>query len=245
MRPSEWVRAGVRNLRYSRAWVADYWYCGVQLARGAVRALGGEDPRSWREVDGEPGLPVVVLPGIYETWRMMRPVADALRAAGHPVHVVPEVGFNLRPIDAVARDVVAHVAGFDRFAMVAHSKGGLVGKAVLLDPGVGDRALVLVTIATPFAGSSWAMWAPPLTGIRALAPWARGVRALTREARANARVVSLVPRWDPHVPDDAHLPGGTNIRLAETGHFAPLGSAAVHRLVLQHLPPGGQGRGGA
>lgn len=243
MRPTEWIRAGLRNLHHARAWVADYWYCAHQLARGAVSAVRREDPRSWAEVEGEPRLPVVVLPGIYETWRMMRPVAEALRAAGHPVHVVPAVGFNLRPIAAVARDVVAHTADLESFALVAHSKGGLVGKAVLLAPDVEDRATVLITIATPFAGSSWAVWAPPLTGIRSLAPWASGVRALTREARADARVVSLVPSWDPHIPDDAHLPGGTNIRLVETGHFAPLGSATVHRTILRNLQPGCQGRG--
>ncbi|MGM0385066.1 MAG: esterase/lipase family protein [Actinomycetota bacterium] len=246
MRPTEWVRAGLRNLRHARPWTADYWYSGVQLARGALSVAIREDPRSWLEVDGAPALPVVVLPGIYETWRMMRPVADALRRAGHPVHVVPEVGLNLRRIPEVARDVVDHVveAGLDRFALVAHSKGGLVGKAVLLHPTVGDRVTVLVTVATPFAGSSWAVWAPPGTGIRSLTPWSRGVRTLSREARANARIVSLVPRWDPHVPEHAAVAGGTNIRLEETGHFAPLGSPAVHRTILDHLGPSGQERGG-
>lgn len=245
MRPAEWVRAGLRNLRHARAWAADYWYCGRQMARGAVSVVLREDPRSWQEVEGVTRLPVVVLPGIYETWRMMRPVADALRAAGHPVHVVPEVGLNLAPIRTVAEAVARHVGdeSLERFAIVAHSKGGLVGKAVLLHPAVGDRVTVLVTVATPFAGSSWAVWAPPGSGVRSLTPWARGVRALSREARANARIVSLVPRWDPHVPDDAHVTGGTNIRLPETGHFAPLGSPRVHRVVVAHLA--GQGRGAA
>lgn len=246
MRPAEWVRAGLRNLKHARHWTADYWYCAVQLARGSVSVARREDPRTWQEADGATGLPVVVLPGIYETWRMMRPVADALRRAGHPVHVVPEVGWNLRSIPEVARDVVAHVdgAGLARLALVAHSKGGLVGKAVMLHPSMTDRVTVLVTVATPFAGSSWAVWAPPGTGIRALAPWSRGVRALSREARANARIVSLVPRWDPHIPDDAAVAGGVNVPLEVTGHFAPLGSPVVHREILDRLGAAGQGRGG-
>lgn len=245
MRPAEWIRAGLGNLRNTRQWSADYWYCAVQLARGAVSAAAREDPRSWQVAAGDAGVPVVVLPGIYETWRMMRPVADALRRAGHPVHVVPEVGLNLRPITRVARDVVDHLEaeGLERFAIVAHSKGGLVGKSVMLHPSVGPRVTALIAVATPFSGSSWAVWAPPGTGIRPLVPWSRGVRALSREAAANARIVSLVPRWDPHIPDDALVPGGTTVQLRETGHFAPLGSPRVHRIVLTLLA-GSQGRGG-
>ncbi len=40
--------------------------------------------------------PVVLVPGVYERWQFLRPIADALAARGHPVHVIPELGINTR-----------------------------------------------------------------------------------------------------------------------------------------------------
>ena len=46
--------------------------------------------------------PVVILPGVYETWHYLRPVCEALNTAGHPVEVLPELGLNQRPIPSGA-----------------------------------------------------------------------------------------------------------------------------------------------
>lgn len=237
MRPREWVRTGLITLRHMGAWARDYRYAAAALAHGAGSWLRREDPADWQRAGAD--LPVVLLPGIYETWRMMRPVADALRAAGHAVHVVRPLRLNSRSVLLHTRQVVQQVRATPElaggFAIVAHSKGGLVGKSVMLVPGVGERVRVMVTIATPFSGSSYApLWAPGL-GIRSLAPRARAVRALRERAEVNSRIVALIPGWDPHIPDDPALAGASNVRLAEEGHFAPLASPRVHRLVLAAL----------
>ncbi|NLI19479.1 MAG: alpha/beta hydrolase [Actinomycetales bacterium] len=235
MRPTEWLRVGWVNARNLGHWARDYWWAGLRLAGGAASWLLREDPADWQEAGAGTGIPVVLIPGVYETWRMMRPVASALRRAGHPVHVVRSIRLNNRDLATEAARVAAYVMarpGLDRFAVVAHSKGGLVGKALLLDPAIGPRIAVVVTIATPFAGSSWADFAVPGIGIRSLGPRSRDVRRLAAEARANRRIVALIPRWDPHIPDQSEVPGGRNIPLRAAGHFAPLGSAEVHRHVL-------------
>src|SRR6185503_6750491 len=46
--------------------------------------------------------PVVILPGIYESWHYLRPIAERLNADGHPVHVIPALGLNRAPIPATA-----------------------------------------------------------------------------------------------------------------------------------------------
>jgi len=238
MRPTEWMRVGRTGVGNARHWARDYAWAGRHLADGARSWLTREDPAGWLATGPRARLPVVVIPGVYETWRMMRPVAVALREAGHPVHVVRSVRLNNRRLATEAARVARYVTGMaslGRFAIVAHSKGGLVGKALLLDPAVGPRIAVLVAIATPFGGSSWAEFAMPGTGIRDLRPGSRDVRWLAAEARANQRIVALIPRWDPHIPDDSTVPGGTNIRLAAAGHFAPLGSPEVHQHVLAAL----------
>jgi len=237
MRPREWVAVGVDGRRNARNWAADYLYCGTQLAGGVVSFVSREDPAHWRGVDGD-RLPVVLLPGIYETWRMMRPLAHALREAGHPVWVVRAVKLNSRSVIAETRavvDFVRHYPELEEFAIVAHSKGGLVGKSVMLVPDIGERVRVMVTVATPFAGSSFAALAVPGLGIRSLRPQAGHLGLLAANAHVNSRIVSLIPRWDPHIPDSCEVAGGTNVHLAETGHFAPLGSPEVHRLVVRAL----------
>ncbi|MGL1316129.1 esterase/lipase family protein, partial [Vibrio parahaemolyticus] len=69
--------------------------------------------------------PLVLLPGIYETWRFLQPLADALYARGHPVHVVAGLGSNRRPIAESARQVADLLVGRDLsdVVLVAHSKG--------------------------------------------------------------------------------------------------------------------------
>ena len=78
--------------------IADYaWITRQQVATALVRT----PPEAWS--DGL-GPPIVLLPGVWERWPIMAPLADRLNAVGHPIHVVPGLGFNRRPIlDAAAR----------------------------------------------------------------------------------------------------------------------------------------------
>ena len=67
------------------AWARDYVYAVRWQAAGV---LGRWEPAHYRG-RGEPGrTPVVLIPGIYESWTFMLPVAGLLREHGHDVHVV-------------------------------------------------------------------------------------------------------------------------------------------------------------
>jgi len=57
--------------------------------------------------------PVVLLPGVYETWHFLRVVGDALNARGHPVHVIPSLGFNRYPIRDSARIVARELEAWN------------------------------------------------------------------------------------------------------------------------------------
>lgn len=113
--------------------LADELYAGWrQLA-----LLGGNRrPAKWRE--GDDALPeVVLLPGVYEHWTFLRPLGNAMNAAGHRVRVVRGLGTNRIPIAETARRAAVALAEADApaagFVIVAHSKGGLVGKHLLMD----------------------------------------------------------------------------------------------------------------
>ncbi|HEY6801640.1 MAG TPA: alpha/beta fold hydrolase, partial [Agromyces sp.] len=132
---------------------------------------------------GDPGLPtVVLLPGVYEHWSFLRSIADELSRAGHRIAVVHGLGPNRRPVvhtsERLARALARVPAPPAGRVIVSHSKGGLIAKHLLLgdegdesdegDEGdEGDESdegglghglglLGIVTVCTPFAGSSLA-----------------------------------------------------------------------------------------
>jgi hypothetical protein len=187
--------------------------------------------------------PVVLIPGVYERWQFLRPLADALSARGHPVHVIPELGINTRAIPASGRRVLAALAARDLrgVALVAHSKGGLIGKAAMLEDTDGriDR---LVAVATPFSGSRMAFYTV-VPALRAFRPSHPVIRRLVGERAVNARITSIQPAFDPHIPEGGDIDGGTNVRLDVVGHFRvledPAAIAAVIAAVEREPDPGG------
>jgi pimeloyl-ACP methyl ester carboxylesterase len=196
-----------------------------------MRGLGFSRPVPETYAAGS-GRPVVILPGVYERWHFLRPLADALARDGHPVHVLPELGINARPIPATAALVLAALDRLDLrdVALVAHSKGGLVGKSAMLDDTAGriDR---LVAVATPFSGSRMA----DLTLVPSLRAFRRShpvIRRLTAERDVNARITSIYPSFDPHVPEGSALEGATNVRLDVVGHFRVLEDPAAIAAVV-------------
>lgn len=216
--------------------IADYPNA-LRLRGAGVRA--GAVPAGYR--DG--GLrPVLLLPGIYETWHFLRPIADALHADGHPIHVVGTIGRNGRPIPWVAGQArrLLDERELRRVVIVAHSKGGIVGKQLLVDelatPQAQRRVERLVAIASPFAGSSMARIVP-VGGLRAFLPGDALLTRLAAEVAADARIVSIAPRIDPHIPEGSRLEGAENIEIDTIGHFRilrdPRTIAAVREVVAR------------
>ncbi len=180
--------------------------------------------------------PVVILPGVYETWHYLRPVAEALNAAGHPVHVVPTLGLNHRPIPDSARRVWQRIRelGLTRVTIVAHSKGGLIGKHLLAHDDTERRIERVVAIATPFSGSRMAYYAIP-RAVRAFRPDDPVVASLLVERSVNARITSIAPEWDPHIPETSRLEGARNVTLPVIGHFRILLDERLPQLVVDEV----------
>jgi alpha-beta hydrolase superfamily lysophospholipase len=177
---------------------------------------------------------VVVIPGVYETWHFMRPLMDVLHDRGHPVHVLTGLRHNVRPVPASAEDVMAYLREHDLHGVLvlAHSKGGLIGKYAMtrLDPdGRIDR---MVAVSTPFGGSVYAELAPVrhLRAFRATDPVIAG---LARELDANARITSVYGVFDTLIPGGSELAGARNMRLEVGGHFRILADRRTAVAVLQ------------
>lgn len=186
--------------------------------------------------------PVVILPGIYESWHYLRPIAERLSAAGHPVHVIPTLGLNRAPIPLTAAHVWDQLLARDLHgvAIVAHSKGGIVGKHLMAVQDHEGRVDRLVAIASPFNGSAMARIAPN-PALRAFLPHDPVITALRAELAVNARITSIYPSFDPHIPDGCELEGADNIELPVVGHFRILLQPAVIDAVQSAVESGHEG----
>jgi len=195
---------------------------GYQIGQQVRNVLLRQDPAG-RYPGGELA-PVVILPGVYETWQFMRLIADHLNWMGHPVHLLTELGYNNRsiPETAVIAQRYLDLNDLRDVVLVAHSKGGLVGKQMMVGDGAG-RIAQLIAVNSPFGGSPLARWSPNPT-LRAFSPKDVTLTALAANLEANSRITSIYSRRDPLIPGGSRLEGATNIELPMVGHFRPLAS---------------------
>lgn len=209
-------------------WLLDYLYAGLWQVRAAISRT---DPATY--LTGS-AAPVVVVPGVYETWHFMRPIVTALHNAGHPVHVVTALQHNRRPVAEAAHLVADYIeqADLQNAVIVAHSKGGLIGKYILNSLDDGGRVRALVAICTPFGGSRYARYLL-VPSLRAFAVADPGIVALGADIRHNARITSIFGLFDPHIPEGSALAGARNIRIETGGHFRILGdTATIHTVQI-------------
>lgn len=205
-----------------RAYAADYAYA---LRRLAASPLGERDDRRYLTGDR---APVVLLPGVYEPWTFLRPLVERLHALGHPVHVVRALRTNVRSIPVAAAVAQRYLDDRDLrgVVLVAHSKGGLIGKHMLLVDDTAGRIDRLVAIATPFGGSRYAHWMLD-PSLRAFRPTEKTLAMLAASAAVNARITSIYGAEDTHIPEGCALPGATNLEFPVTGHFRVLADPDV------------------
>ncbi|KQM16887.1 alpha/beta hydrolase [Plantibacter sp. Leaf171] len=213
------MRSALRTLGW---WIRDYGYAAVWQVRAFASRT---DPHGFLSGDRSP---VVVLPGVYETWRFLEPLIRRLHDDGHPVHVIDPLGRNDRTVPVAARLVADYLVATDLqdAVLLAHSKGGLVGKYVMSLGGSGDRITGMVAVAAPFAGSRYARLML-LPSLRIFVPNDPTILALAREAAVNPRIVSVYGRFDPHIPGGSRLDGAKNVQLDTGGHFRILAHPRV------------------
>ncbi|MCU1476550.1 MAG: alpha/beta hydrolase [Subtercola sp.] len=205
------------------------------------RVAAADDGSASTTTPNPVGRPVLLLPGVFETWVNLRAVGDEVRRLGHPVHVVPGLGRNVVGIDASARRIEEYLARNDLVGVVivAHSKGGLVGKYLMLRLDPEHRIDGMVAINAPFSGSQWGDYLP-LPSLRALARDDLIVRFLGGPSEVNGRIVSVYSTFDQNVRAGSRLAGARNVRLNVAGHSRILGSKKLLRVLPEFfswLPP--------
>jgi len=231
-RPPAADRPRLHRLRNLGSWLLDYRYAVAAQLRAALSRTDPDDFASGHLA------PVLIIPGVYESWQFLRPLIDALHEQGHPVHVVTLLQHNRRPVIDAADVVAEYLRGSDLtdLVIVAHSKGGLIGKYLMTQLDPDDRIRRLVAISTPFLGSRYARYLPAAS-LRAFSITDPALAALAADERLNSRVVSIFGRFDPHIPEGSILPGAENVRINTGGHFRILSHPDTIHCVLQAAGP--------
>nr|WP_216645693.1 alpha/beta hydrolase [Isoptericola halotolerans] len=214
-------------------WAADYAYA---VRRQLAGLMSRTRPETYSRLPAARQPPVLLVPGVYESWRFLEPLARALHGRGYAVHVVAPLGLNRGSIPDMTDLVAAALVEEDLTAavVVAHSKGGLIGKSLMGRADVGHRISGMVAVNTPFAGSPYARCLP-LRSVRDFLPHDEVITALDAQRADNARIVSAATFFDPHVPTGSRLPGATNVRLATPGHFRALADPELLPLLVREL----------
>jgi hypothetical protein len=111
-------------------WIVDY----THLIKGhGLMFIHHTPPSQYLGHIKEGLVPVIILPGIFGRWAFLKPLADHISLLGHPVYIVPKLGNNLGDIptsSGIVRDLI-NEKRIQKAVIVAHSKGGLIGKYLL------------------------------------------------------------------------------------------------------------------
>jgi pimeloyl-ACP methyl ester carboxylesterase len=211
----------------ARWWAQDYLYAGWWQLKAALSRAKPEDFASGT------GRAVVVIPGIYESWQFMLPLIEALHRNGHPVHVVTLLQRNRLPVQQAAQLVADYVTSQDlhEAVLVAHSKGGLIGKYAMLKLDQESRIFRMVAICSPFSGSRYARFLL-VPSLRAFSPRDALTLQLAKEQDVNQRITSIFGEFDPHIPEGSLLPEARNIKLDLGGHFRILSDPRTIQAVV-------------
>ena len=210
-------------------WVLDYAYVTYWWLRAF---FGRSSPDRYLHPATGPKPPILIIPGVYESWRFMQPVAEHLFRAGHPVHVLDKLGFNTGAIPAMAEIVQEDLQRLDLtdVIVVAHSKGGLIAKSALAEPDIVRRVRRVIAVNTPFGGSRYA-YLFLIRSVRMFTPTGPVIRALQANLVLNGLISSVYSVFDPHIPETSHLEGAENIVLPSIGHFRPIAAPDTLRMV--------------
>ncbi len=219
-----------------KAWAQDYAYL---FSAGSAMYFTHTPPKHYLENVIEGKVPVIILPGIFGRWAFLKPLADHISLLGHPVYVVPKLGDNIGSIPSSSKLVreIIEENNLKNVIIVAHSKGGLISKNLLINEDPDKRVKGLIAIATPFHGSSIGKLIPHYS-VSELNTDSNIILDLESHKEVNNKIVSIIPSYDNHVWHEkgSFLDGALeNIKVEVAGHHLILNDKKVWDIVIEWI----------
>jgi triacylglycerol lipase len=200
-------------------WVVDYWYL---LMGKLLMTIHRKPPKRYLNHATKGKNPIVIIQGKSNRWGFMKKLSDAMSKLGHPVYIAKDLGSNRFDIKTSAK-IVRHVIeknNLRNVILLGHSKGGIVGKYILINEDTGGRIDHLIAIAAPFSGSRIVYRFPRNKSLKEFAPKSKILREISSNKKVDSKIISIMPEFDNHIWADkgSYLDGATNVKLATKGH---------------------------
>ena len=205
----------MKNIFY---WIVDYYYL---LYGYLLMFIHKNPPGHFLNFVLKGKVPVILIPGNSNKWGFLKKLADTISNLGHPIYISQKLGLNLFDIPTSAKIVreIIDDNKLENVVLIGHSKGGIVGKYLLIHENKDNKIKGLIAIATPFSGSTLAkIFSRKSHG--ELAPESKIIQELDSHKEVNSKIVSIMPEFDNHVWSDkgSNLPGAKNIVVPIKGH---------------------------
>lgn len=217
------------------ALVFDYLHVLYKHGRGIKM---GKPPAHYLGYVQEGKAPIILIPGIYERWHALSVLAEPLSRNGHPIYSINNLGYNTRSIPETARIVREFIEKENLYnvIIIAHSKGGLIGKYLLAFKNQDQRIKKVIAIATPFGGSTIVRLIPH-KAIKEFHPQSHIIKLLQAHSEVNHQIVSVYGTFDNYVRplSSCNLEGAKNIQVDVRGHNKILFDTKVKALVFHEV----------
>jgi len=194
-------------------------------------------------------VPILLVPGWFDTARELAPLRIRLVSAGWPERSVKAITFSeptgsnvehAREIGLAVDSLLAHT-GAARVDIVAHSMGGLAAREYLKDPGSARKVRRVVLLATPNQGT-WSAYLAFGGGRDEMLPGSSFLDSLNAgpSVPPGVEIVTLRTPLDAHIlpPESATLPGVEDVEVCCPTHEGLLRDLEVFRIVRRFLSDG-------
>lgn len=220
-------------------WVLDYAYWIKGIA-----AFRRKPPSHYRHNKNAEKVPVILLSGLSLKWHFLRHLGDRISLAGHPVFVIPNLRGNWISV-AQAADFVREVIdehNLQRIVIVAHSKGGIIAKYLLVNHNYDKRVKLVIAVASPFSGTRLARIIPH-RALYEMLPDSSVLQELQENTAVNKQIVSIIPEFDNHVwaEQGSYLDGAKNINVKVRGHHRVIFDKSVENIIMETIKKASDG----
>lgn len=205
----------MRNISY---WIIDYLYL---IWGKLLMYIYKNPPKQYLSYTVKGKNPVIIIPGNSNKWGFLKKLADTISDLGHPVYIPHKLGSNLFDIPTSAKIIrrVIDENNLKNVILLGHSKGGVVGKYILIHENQDTKIKRLIAIGAPFSGTNIVTHLP-FRSFRELSPKSKIIQEMNSNSKVNSKIVSIMPEFDNHVWSDkgSYLQGALNIKLPIRGH---------------------------
>lgn len=181
--------------------------------------------------------PIILIPGIFEKWNFLKAIADPLSLMGHPIYILENIGYNNIKIDYASKLVLEFIEEkkLKQVIVIAHSKGGLIGKNILLSNN-NSQVDKVIAIATPFNGSRIGKLIFH-KAVREILPDSKIIKSLSATKDINHKIVSIFGVFDNHIwpRSSCYLDGAKNIEVEVGGHHKILFDRRVREVIVSEV----------